>query len=48
MKLASQEGLAPGKDLSEKLDNLAEYGYEGIEFWGYICIIYRTYIENSF
>jgi sugar phosphate isomerase/epimerase len=34
MKLASQEGLAPGRDLSEKLDNLAEYGYEGIEFWG--------------
>ncbi|MFQ6040200.1 MAG: TIM barrel protein [Candidatus Poribacteria bacterium] len=34
MKLASQEGLAPGKDLSEKLDNLAEYGYEGIEFGG--------------
>lgn len=34
MKLASQEGLAPGKELAEKLDNLAAYGYQGIEFWG--------------
>lgn len=34
MKLASQEGLVPGRDLSEKLDNLAEYGYQGIEFGG--------------
>ncbi|MBI1924502.1 sugar phosphate isomerase/epimerase [Candidatus Poribacteria bacterium] len=34
MKLASQEGLVSGKELSQKLDNLAEYGYQGIEFWG--------------
>ena len=34
MKLASQEGLVPGRDLSERLDNLAKYGYEGIEFGG--------------
>jgi len=34
MKLASQEGLTPGRDLAEKLDNLAKYGYEGIEFGG--------------
>ena len=34
MKLASQEGLVPGKTLAEKLDNLATYGYQGIEFWG--------------
>lgn len=34
MKLASQEGLVPGRDLAEKLDNLAQYGYEGIEFGG--------------
>ena len=34
MKLASQEGLVPGKDLAEKLDNLAAYGYQGIEFAG--------------
>ncbi len=34
MKLACQEGLAPGKTLAEKLDNLAKAGYEGIEFWG--------------
>lgn len=24
----------PGRDLREKLDKLAEWGYEGIEFWG--------------
>lgn len=35
MKLACQEGLVPGRDLAEKLDNLAEYGYEGIEFGGW-------------
>lgn len=34
MKLACQEGLAVGKTLGEKLDHLAEAGYEGIEFWG--------------
>jgi len=34
MKLACQEGMAPGATLSEKLDNLAQWGYEGIEFWG--------------
>lgn len=26
--------MAPGATLQEKLDNLAQYGYEGIEFWG--------------
>ena len=34
MKLACQEGLAVGAGLTEKLDNLAEAGYEGIEFGG--------------
>lgn len=34
MKLACQEGMAPGNTLQEKLDNLAQFGYEGIEFWG--------------
>lgn len=34
MKLACQEGMAPGNTLQEKLDNLAQYGYEGVEFWG--------------
>jgi len=34
LKLACQEGLVPGASLAEKLDNLAAYGYEGIEFWG--------------
>ncbi len=34
VKLACQESLVPGRDLKEKLDKLAEWGYEGIEFWG--------------
>jgi sugar phosphate isomerase/epimerase len=34
MKLAAQEGLIPGRDLAEKLDNAAKFGFEGIEFWG--------------
>lgn len=34
MKLASQEKMVPGVELAEKLDNLAKYGYEGIEFGG--------------
>lgn len=31
MKLACQDKLVPGRDLGEKLDNLADYGFEGIE-----------------
>ena len=34
MKLSSQEKMVPGAELGEKLDNLAAYGYEGIEFGG--------------
>lgn len=34
MKLACQEGLVPGNSLPERLERLAEWGYEGIEFWG--------------
>ncbi|RKY01438.1 sugar phosphate isomerase/epimerase [Candidatus Poribacteria bacterium] len=34
MKLAAQEGLIPGRDLKEKLDNAAKFGFQGIEFWG--------------
>ena len=34
MKLASQEGFVPGTELGGKLDNLAAYGYDGIEFSG--------------
>ena len=34
MKLSSQEKMVPGAELGEKLDNLAGYGYEGIEFGG--------------
>lgn len=34
MKIACQEGLAPGDSLEERLEHLAEWGYEGIEFWG--------------
>ncbi len=34
MKLACQEGLVPGNSLPERLEHLAAWGYEGIEFWG--------------
>jgi sugar phosphate isomerase/epimerase len=34
MKLACQEGLVPGKNLGDRLEILAERGYEGIEFGG--------------
>jgi len=34
VKLASQEGLVPGHSLAEKLTNLQQWGYEGIEFGG--------------
>ncbi len=34
MKLSCQEGLAPGANLGERLDNLVRAGYEGIEFGG--------------
>jgi sugar phosphate isomerase/epimerase len=34
MKLSCQEGIIPGRDLEERLDNLAKYGFEAIEFRG--------------
>lgn len=34
MKLACQEGMAPGKTLREKAETIAQLGYEGMEFWG--------------
>ena len=34
LKLSSQEGIIPGKDLKEKLANMETWGFEGIEFWG--------------
>ena len=34
MKLACQEGLAPGETLEEKLAVIEQAGYEGVEFWG--------------
>jgi len=34
MKLSCQEGMVPGGSLSEKLDNLARYGFDAIELGG--------------
>ena len=34
MKLACQEGMVPGSCLEERLDKLAQFGYEGIELSG--------------
>jgi sugar phosphate isomerase/epimerase len=34
LKLSSQEGVAPGESLIEKLDFLEEHGFTGLEPWG--------------
>lgn len=34
MKLSCQEGLLPGASLEEKLRNLKQLGYDGLEVWG--------------
>ncbi len=34
MKLACQEGLAPGDSFEERIENLKAYGYEGVEISG--------------
>ena len=34
MKIACQEGLAPGKTFAERLENLARYGFDGVELNG--------------
>jgi len=34
MKLACQEGLAPGESLKEKFENLKKYGFEAVELSG--------------
>jgi sugar phosphate isomerase/epimerase len=34
VKIACQEGLVPGNSLAERIEKLAAWGYEGIEFWG--------------
>jgi sugar phosphate isomerase/epimerase len=34
LKIACQEGLAPGKSFAEKLENLARYGFDGVELRG--------------
>jgi sugar phosphate isomerase/epimerase len=34
LKLSSQEGVAPGDSLTEKLDFLEEHGFSGLEPWG--------------
>jgi sugar phosphate isomerase/epimerase len=34
MKIAAQEGLAPGETFAQKLANLAAYGFDGVELHG--------------
>jgi sugar phosphate isomerase/epimerase len=34
LKLSSQEGVAPGESLNEKLDFLEQHGFKGLEPWG--------------
>jgi len=48
MKLACQEGLVPGASLEEKLEKLAAWGYEGIEFWGSEWLLQNTsYVRSA-
>jgi sugar phosphate isomerase/epimerase len=35
VKLAAQEGMVPGASLLEKMEALAQFGYEGMEFGGH-------------
>ena len=34
MRLATQDGLVPGRDLAEKANRARAYGFEGMELWG--------------
>ncbi len=34
LKISSQEGIIPGKDLAEKLGKMEKWGFDGIEFGG--------------
>ena len=34
MKLAIQDNLLPGKDISEKVRNAEKFGFDGLEVWG--------------
>lgn len=48
MKLASQDGLVTGVSLEEKLDKLAVWGYEGVEFWGSDWLLQNTsYVRSA-
>jgi sugar phosphate isomerase/epimerase len=45
LKIACQEGLAPGKTFAERLENLARYGFEGVELNGG-ALLERSGIEE--
>lgn len=34
LRISSQEGIIPGGSLTEKLDKMEKWGFDGIEFWG--------------
>lgn len=34
LKISSQEGIIPGKDLPEKLARMEKWGFDGVEVWG--------------
>ena len=34
LKISAQEGILPGKNLAEKLDNMEKWGYSGLEVGG--------------
>lgn len=48
LKLSSQEPIIPGSSLTEKLDNMEKWGFDGIEFWGGPGLANRlTEVQNA-
>jgi len=48
MKLSVQDGMLPGRGLSEKLDNAAKYGYDAIEIGGAILLTNFDSVARAF
>ena len=46
-KLSSQEPIIPGSSLTEKLDNMEKWGFDGIEFWGGYAVDKKADIQKA-
>lgn len=48
LKISAQEPIIPGSSLTEKLDNMEKWGFDGIEFWGGPGLANRlTEVQNA-